>query len=315
MTHSQRTQLQDKRLRNSLAVLTLVLLLSACRGASDPTPKPSESAQNQPGTANVDQLATEPIDQSGMAPGGMATTGTIVIEERNGKTVFDAFFSHNPVSTSAFGVIDRDISPDVCSASALHADGSQSAPVELGAANSEAAYKEVGAALIIESRVGQFEALIKQQAGDLTVYAPDARWQSATLPDDAVLSFETTSTFDDLGTVELPPLQPLVWLAPETGVMTNPASSLRWEASFDEQVQIRLRLSAIDFSNSQNPVVITVSCNLTDDGLFDLPVEFQRLLPDDEIGIVVYAVRERVQEVQIDNTSLTVVQLSYPAPL
>jgi len=88
-----------------------------------------------------------------------------------------------------------------------------------------------------------------------------------------------------------------------------------WEATSDEQVQIKLRLSAIDFSNSQNPSVVTVSCDLVDDGAFTLPVVFQRQIPDDDMGIAVYAVRERVQEVQVDNASLTIVQLSYPALL
>jgi len=315
MTHSQRTRSQGTPSRSNLPILAVVLLVSACRGASDPTPEPNDSAQNQLDNANVDQLTTEPVDSNAIEQSAMATTGTIVIEERNGKTVFDAFFSHNPVSTPDIDVSEQNIRSDVCSASLLHSDGSPGPPVELGAANSQAAYKEAGAALIIESRVGQFEALIKQQAGDLTVYAPDARWQSTSMPDDAVLSFETGSNFDELGSVEVPPLQPLVWLAPETGVMTNPASSLRWEASLDELVKIRLRLSAIDFSDSQHPVVVTVSCNLTDDGLFILPVEFQRLLHSDEMGIVVYAVRERVRQIQIDDTSLTIVQLSYPAPL
>lgn len=304
MTHSQRALSQEKPLRRNLPVLAAVLMVSACSGGSDSTREANDSAQKQPDNANVDQLITE---QNEIKQSAMATTGTIVIEERNGKTVFDAFFSHHTVATPDIGLPGQDLNSDVCSVSALHSNGS---PVELGAANSE-----VGAALIIESRVGQFEALIKQQAGDLTVYAPDARWQSGSLPDDAVLSFESDSGFDDLGSIEVPPLQPLVWLAPETGVMTNPASSLRWETSLDEQTQIKLRLSAIDFGDSQDPVVITVSCDLTDDGLFSLPVEFQRQLPDDEMGIVVYAVRERVRQVQINDTSLTVVQLSYPAPL
>jgi len=97
--------------------------------------------------------------------------------------------------------------------------------------------------------------------------------------------------------------------------MTNPATALRWEASVDNQSHIKLRLSAIDFTDSQNPVVVTVSCNLVDDGVFTLPTNFQQQLPDDDMGIVVYAVRERVRELSAENTSLTVVQLSYPAPM
>jgi len=73
-------------------------------------------------------------------------------------------------------------------------------------------------------------------------------------------------------------------------------------------------LSAVDFRNADNPVVVTVNCTLVDDGSFTLPTEFQQALPDNPMGIAVYALREQVQQVEGDNTRLTVVQLSYPAP-
>ncbi len=312
MTYTYKIQLQFKRLHDKLPMLAMIVLISAC-GGSTPSIEGMESAQELSNSSSVDPFNAE---QSGTDQNAMGITGTIFIEERNGKTVFDAFFSHNAVS--ALGNSDSTdiaMSADTCSVSEQQSQKSLSEPVELGAANGKANFASVGAELTIESRVGQFEALLKQQLGDYTVYAPNERWQNDSLPDDAVLSFESDSTLEKLGAVEVTPLLPLVWLTPETGVMANAASTLRWEASQEEQVQIRLRLSAIDFSDSQNPVVVSVSCDLIDDGLFNLPVELQQQLPDDETGIVVYAVRERTQEIKVDDTNLTVVQLSYPAPL
>jgi len=304
MTHSRRSRSQNKESQESLLVpvlsMVLLYLLGACSGGSTPT------------LDTIDQLKPE---QSGTGQATMTVNGTIVIEERNGKTVFDAFFSHTAESASGTGLMDEVTNSEMCTVSSIRYDGSANTAVKLGAAHDEGEYTAVGAALAIESRVGQFEALIKQQLDDLTVYAPDARWQSVPLPQDAVLSFDSNSILDELDSVELLPLLPLVWLAPETGVMSNPAESLKWEPSLDTHAKVKLRLSAIDFSDSQNPVVVTVSCELIDDGLFNLPVEFQRELPDDKMGIVIYAVRERVKEVKVENTSLTIVQLSYPAPL
>jgi len=311
------THLPRSGSRKKLTALASLLAISACGDGTSPSAERDASTSGVNATeiptdyTTVDQQHLKP--NSGV-PGASAISGTVIIEERNGKSVFDAFFSQNAESALHAVQSDNDILADHCEASALRVAIDSSSPVDLGAASGE---DDAGAGnvLTIESRVGQFEALVKQQAGDLTVYAPEMRWKSAALPQDAVLSFEPSSVFDQLGLVDIPPLLPLVWLAPETGVLSNPAASLRWEASLDEQVQIKLRLSAIDFSDSLNPTVVTVSCSLADDGMFTLPTELQRQLPDDDMGIVVYAVRERVQEIKVENTSFKVVQLSYPAPM
>jgi len=147
------------------------------------------------------------------------------------------------------------------------------------------------------------------------MHAPDDRWRSDALPEDAVLSFDSTSAFGNMDSVDVPPLTPLVWLSPDTGVMPSAAATLRWVPSLDDQDHINLRLSAIDFRDSQNPAVSSIDCTLVDDGEFTLSVEQQMHLPDDHMGIVVYAVRERVQQIDNGDTALTVVQLSYPAPV
>jgi len=108
---------------------------------------------------------------------------------------------------------------------------------------------------------------------------------------------------------------PLVWLTPDTGVMSNVAANLSWQASNNDDIRINIKLSAIDFGDSENPTVTSVDCRLVDDGTFSLPIDLQQQFPDDHTGIVVYAVRERIQRIENDASKLTVVQLSYPAPL
>jgi len=267
--------------------------LSACGGGSTPT------------SNNSDQTAVD---------GPMLTSGTIVVEERNGKTVFDGWFVQSLASELAPAMGAASVNEDRCQVDSvnIHNVGASAAEQDSNAWNN---LKNIDGAAGIDSRAGEFESLVKQSAGNTTVYAPSERWQSDALPDDSVLSFDADSFFGKLDNVDVPPLLPLVWSAPETGVMASAASTLRWEASGNEDVRINLKLSAIDFSSSENPTVTSIDCRLIDDGEFSLSADLQQALPDDHSGIVVYAVRERVQQIRNDDSMLTVVQLSYPAPV
>lgn len=281
-----------------LLVVSIASILSACGGGA------SDSTANGVDTELVELSKT-------------SMTGTVVIEERNGKTVFDGWFTQTSASEALAGPVDSTISEDSCQVSSVRADGVQNAALELAAAQPADEHASVGQAVKIESRLGEFESLVRQQVGATTVYAPEERWKSVALPDDAVLSIDADedSGLGELGSLAIPPIMPLVWLVPESGVMTSAASSLQWEPSFNEEVKIKLRLSAIDFSDSEFPVVVSISCDLIDDGLYTLPAEFQQQLPDDVMGISVYAVREHVQHIENGDTSLNIVQLSYPSPL
>ncbi len=269
------------------------VLLSACGGGG-----PSSTAP----------------DNQGLGQGALQLSGTIVVEERNGKTVFDGWFvqgtasDYPPLLGAGIDADDACAFDSVNMESVLAGAGSDSSGTWGG-------LQSINGHAAIESRTGEFESLVKQQIGDTAVYAPIERWKSEALPEDAMLSIESESSLAQIGGVAVPPLLPLVWLAPETGVMSSAAAELRWEASQNDEVRIKLKLSAIDFRDSDNPVVTSVDCNLIDDGQFTLPVNLQQLLPDDDMGIVVYAVRERVQQIQNDDASLTIVQLSYPAPV
>lgn len=287
--------------------LAITLALSACGGGS-PSPESTESGG----------VVAE------LAPEAMVMTGTVVVEERGGKTVFDGWFAQTPVDEMELASAPKTITDDTClfeshspesDQLADHLDAEleyiQSSP-QLGAANE---LLSIGDSLRLESRVGEFDSLIKQVSGDTVVYAQEDRWQVDQIPDDTVLVFDNLTAFSNLDSVSIRPLMPLVWITPATGVMSNAASALQWEASFDEQVQISLRLSAIDFRDSENPVAVSVTCDVVDDGLFTLPAEFQQLLPNDESNIAVYAVRERVETFVGNATSLTVKQLSYPSPI
>lgn len=280
---------------STLSIVLTSVLLSACGGGGSSSPVSSSND----------------VDFNNAL---MKMSGTIVVEERNGKTVFDGWFMQGATSDitpvqSVSGNLE-----DTCHSSLVNIDNilaSSSSQSD----NSWSNLQSIDGSAGIQSRAGQFESLVVQQIDDTTVYAPSERWQSDALPDDAVLSFESESVFGKMSNVDVPPLLPLVWLAPETGVMSNAATMLRWEPSLNDEVRINLKLSAIDFSDSENPVASSIDCSLVDDGQFTLSDALQQTLPDDHTGIVVYAVRERVQQIENEDTSLTVVQLSYPAPL
>lgn len=244
--------------------------------------------------------------------GPMQTSGTIVLEERNGKTIFDGWFVQSLVSDTTPAVSAANPGDDYCVVDSVNIDNVLSSSIDQNS-NDWSELESIDGTVSIKSRAGDFESLVKQRAGDTTVYASSERWQSDALPDDAVLSFDANSIFGHMDGVDVPPLMPLVWTAPETGFMASAAATLSWEGSLNDEVRINLKLSSIDFSSSENPTVTSIDCNLIDDGEFNLSAELQQQLPDDHTGIVVYAVREHVQQIQSDDSMLTVVQLSYPA--
>jgi len=177
-----KTRSYKTRSQKMLLTFAIAGHLSACGGV------------NSPDNHSVNQSNSEHVNNQ---QSDVVTKGTIIVEERNGKTVFDAFFSQIAESQPVAAMVDSSITDDSCSVSSVHSHMNASAPVDLGAAKSAGKYASIGTALIIESRVGQFEALVKQQVGDITVYAPNGRWKNVPLPEDALLSFDSDS--GDLG--------------------------------------------------------------------------------------------------------------------
>lgn len=245
--------------------------------------------------------------------GPVPMSGTIVVEERNGKTVLDGWFVQSMVTGSFLSDDVVSTADDHCE---IHSVDVNSVVASSGNDHNDwSDLKSINGTASIDSRIGEFESLIKQSAGNTTVYAPSERWQSDALPDDSVLSFNAESFFGQMDAVDVPALTPLVWTTPATGIMSSAAEPLRWEATLDDNSRINVKLSAIDFRSSDNPAITTIECDLVDDGEFNLSADLQQQLSKDETGIVVYAVRERVQQIQNDDSMLTVVQLSYPAPI
>lgn len=258
--------------------------------------------------------STSSVADSNAAAAPMQLSGTIVVEERNGKTVLDGWFVQSVSSDMSAATGTPNLTDDNCLVESVNVD-SVLAAANGPSENSWSDLQAVDGSAGIESRAGQYDSLVKQESGDTIVYAPSERWNSDALPDDAVLSFDSDTTYGEIGAVDVLPLTPLVWLTPDTGVMSSAAETLNWEATLNEDVRINLKLSAIDFRDSENPTVTSINCQLVDDGVFTLSPDMQQQLPNDHSGIVVYAVRERVQQIESNDTSLTVVQLSYPAPV
>ncbi len=303
-----------------LITLCGALVLSAC-GASDP-----ESSQNKK------QYLSD------LSP-SMTLNGTVVVEERDGSTVFDGWLSQTDEPELGHAKADEVINEDSCKVERLSAEASEQidqpsftlpsmGAAELPAQQDDEAFDSTFAhalddndhAARSDSRLSGFDALIKQQEADASQPIPHSAWRDEILSHGDTLTTHKSFSqhgqlLSNLNAMNVVPLMPLVWLVPQTGVMPSAASSLRWEPSFNEKVKIKLRLSAIDFTDSQAPEVVNIACDVVDDGLFTLPAEFQQALPDDQSGIVVYAVRERVQQINSNDSNVTVVQLRYPQPV
>lgn len=284
------------KLRTSLVAVLSTGLLCACGGGS---------------TASTNDLI-ETVSPT--VP--MQLSGTIVVEERNGKTVFDGWFVQSHQNEQSNQSNSSQLMEDTCFSDSINVDDI----VQLGAASAAGENDDllsnlqtINGSVKIQTRAGDFASLVHQQVGETHVYATEERWQSNALPDDSILSVDSNASIGALDGVDVPPLQPLVWITPESGVMSNAATTLRWEPTNDNTVHINLKLSAIDFRTSNNPVVTSIDCKLMDDGEFSLSAHLQQQLADDQMGIVVYAVRERVQKITNVDTALTVVQLSYPS--
>ncbi len=278
------THLQSIRLRKPLIVLGLASVLSACNGDTNPRPHAELVSMDEP---NVPALSM---------------SGTLIVEEKNGEASIDGIYTQTSTYEQANPAANNAIEYDTCRLSTVKTNAKDKTNLSWAEQTDE----------LIESRVQAFDALVKQETPEPNVYELSTPILAAALADETNVRIGSGSAFNDSKNFDITPLMPLVWLAPETGVMTNAASSLRWEASFSDDVKIKLRLSAMDFSDSENPQVVTVACDLVDDGLHTLSAQFQQELPNDGMGIVVYAVRERVQSVNQHSAKIKVVQLSYP---
>lgn len=263
--------------------LVLALGMSACGGGT-------ENAISE-GNVDLPNAATDtsPAEE-------LARSATVIIEERGGKTVFDAWYNAAP--ESYLTSLPTDQSNDVCNV-VEH-------KTEVPLPNT----LHGGPTITIASSSQTLASLAPQQIDAVTVYTTDERWSDIAVPNDAMLSFDNTSVFHDLSPVPLSALEPFEWIEPTTGALTSIDGILQWQPAASDNNRIELNLST---SNALSPnfTSIAVVCHLVDDGEFVLNSDTQQILGGGESRVLVRGLRLRHQTLESDGASLAVVQISH----
>jgi len=222
------------------------------------------------------------------------TVATVIIEERSGKTVLDAWFEQG--SSTAFSQSQQNLDTCVVNPNVSR----QRAPTLVNGATQ----------VSLVNRGGVFASLVPNQLNADTVYTTDARWLSSPVSDDASLVFESSSQFQSLGTVSLPTLAPLNWIVPSNGELNSADDNLQWEASADASTAIKINLSVTHPSAVSGSSTVVV-CFVADDGQFQLNAELKQRLNATGDTVVMRAQRVRTQSYPSGDALLNVVQVSH----
>ena len=271
--------------------------LAACSNGSVPNSGATEEAQGSngsPGNSTESNLD--------------AVAGTVLIQERHGKRVFDAFFTHvTQQETESAMVWSAD--GQVCRASTL-AIGDSS--VALKPVNNMPTFLAVSS-VNLHDRGGQFLSLTPQILGTTVVYSSDIRWMDSELPVGTYLSVRDSRWFPESATIELLPLQQIDRLEPETGLLSRSQSRLRWVSSGTEVDRIQLvftpQYESVETMNAVTSDYQRVYCIVTDTGTFDLPDNVRDALGNPD-NVHVLMSRRRTSSVEHDGSELTVHQIS-----
>ena len=268
----------------TLCTIALTLGLSGCGGGSG---SGLSDNNNNFSTAADEAPAIENI----------ARSGTVIIEERSGKTVFDAWFEASNTQTVANGLTTI-FSGDRCNV--LDHRSISSLPETLSGAPS----------LSISDGGSNLAMLVPQRIPSVTVYTTEERWSDEALSNDSVLSFDASSDFHVFSPMSLSALAPFEWVAPSSGAMTDINGLLQWVPAQGDNTHIEINLST---SEASAPVetAVAVVCYLEDDGEFSLSPDMQATLGNGATPIVVRGLRVRQQTVESDEASLAVVQISH----
>ena len=263
-------------MRVLLALLSL-FLVAGCGGGHDALEEPLD--------------ADQPVN------------GFVVIEERLGKHVLDAWFSRIPLADSASIVLWQSGSQR-CDSLATSTD-----PVErIGSNWRQTLY--AGDSIDISSRTGSIISLQAQRYGEAVLYASDERWLDTALPDDARLSVSGSELFPAFESVALAPLVPLVGEQPADGALVALSDPITWQASGDRDDRVELMLTSAADPASESSV-LRVWCSLDDSGSFTLPELVQATMPKAaQTGVSL--LRKREASYRSGDATLTVVQLSHP---
>jgi len=222
------------------------------------------------------------------------TVATVIIEERAGKTVLDAWFEQG--SSTAFSQSQQNLDTCVVNPNVSR----QRAPTLVNGATQ----------VSLVNRGGVFASLVPNQLNADTVYTTDARWLSSPVSDDASLVFESSSRFQSLGIVSLPTLTPLNWVTPSSGELNSSDDSLQWEASSNSNTAVKINLSVTHPGSVSGDSTVVV-CYVTDDGQFQLDATTKQRLNFVGGTVVMRAQRVRTQVYGSGDTQLNVVQVSH----
>lgn len=245
----------------------------------------------------------EPLDAD------QPVNGFIVIKERLGKRVLDAWFSRIPPSGSVTTVLWQSGSQRCESLEAL----ALTVPLPDSIARAGSNWRQTlyaGDSIDISSRAGAIISLNAQRYEEAVVYASDERWLDIPLPDDARLRVSGSELFPAFESVALAPMAPLVREQPVDGVLVALSDPIIWQTSgnMDDRIELVVT-SAADPASASN--VLRVWCSLDDNGSFNLPGVVQAAMPEASQAMV-SLVRKRKASYRSGDSTLTVVQLSYP---
>lgn len=237
------------------ATVLAATLLTACSDSSAPTD-----------TTKSEQELTQSVIESEPLSERLPLTGTVIIAERSGKRIIDAYFSRSaPVQKNRTQLWSD--AKNVC----FDADILNPSTVldVTGSPEFERAMERID----INGRAGNYVTLLPQQLGATVVYASDALWQNEGLPEDALLSLTAAQGYASIPSIGLSPLLPIERLTPQSGQLALGENAVQWQAVPDTDATIWLQLSGIRGPDDVDslPALMSVGCTLDDDGVFELP--------------------------------------------
>lgn len=263
-----------------LSLLSFFLLLAGCGGGS---------SSGSDGHSN---------EASATVVSGDSLAATVVIEERSGKTVIDAWFAYAAVDQNAIDMMSHDGSADVCRMRVSVASGGIPATTR------------VATMVKIVSRAETVATLEAFEGGSVAHYTTDERWLDDPIPDDAMLTFSEDDVLLGVGVIALPKLEPLQWTAPTSGLLASNQDSLQWDAGEVGDSRIQINFSSVSQSDTAEAPVL-IQCDLVDDGEFNLDAESLRALGGNNANIVFRAQRQRSRLFGAEGESVTVTQISH----
>ena len=278
---------KDKVLANKNILCSgfVLLCLSACGGGSDAVVESNFVSENESISSSSDasiQTAT-------------AQTGTVIIEERSGKTVIDAWF--NIQTQQNITGFPANTAGDHCKI------------IDHKELTRFPNTQPVDTTLSLVSNAGSI-GLTANQLGSVTVYTTEERWSDTPVSNDSMLMFESTSDFQQFSPLPLAALESFKWITPDAGVLDDLAGLIQWEPVQGDDTRIEINFSTYDRTTTNNSSV-TVVCNLVDDGEFVLSAATQQILGNGNTPVVVRGLRLTQQRHVSEDTSLEVVQISH----